>query len=177
MKKYICIILSLILFFSYFTINISAVDIDEKWFKQHCQRNADTTHIPQNDESTFNEGPYILKNEGKYYLTYSVNGYTDHNYCVRLAVSDSPLGSYIEKGTILEKAGESVGTGHHCFTTSPDSTKLFIVYHCHYSRTQVHPRYLCIDRCKFINTQNKTTISVYVPTSNAQLYPSNNKDK
>ncbi len=123
------------------------------------------------DEGGVNEGPFMLKYKGRYYLTYSVNGYDNHNYSVRLAVSDSPLGVYNGKGTILEKCGPLVGTGHHSFTTSPDGTELIIAYHCHYSTTQVHARKLCIDRCKFVETNDGYTISVYGPTSTAQPFP------
>lgn len=123
------------------------------------------------DEHGVNEGPYMLKYQGKYYLTYSVNGYEKPIYSVRLAVSDSPLGVYEGKGTILERSGSIIGTGHHCFTTSPDGKELIIAYHCHYSTTQIHNRRLCIDRCKFIETDDGYTISVYGPTSTPQPYP------
>lgn len=126
------------------------------------------------DESGVNEGPCMLKYEGKYYLTYSVNGYTDQNYSVRLAVSDSPLGTFDCKGNILEKCTPIVGTGHHCFTTSPDGSELIIAYHCHYSTTRIHDRKLCIDRCKFVKTDDGYTISVYGPTATPQPYPSDN---
>lgn len=146
-----------------------------------CKMTADLKAMPEtftqltsckDDEGGVNEGPFMLKYNGKYYLTYSVNGYTDKNYAVKLAVSDSPLGKYENKGTILEKSGPLVGTGHHSFTTSPDGSELIIVYHCHYSATQVHARKLCIDRCKFTKTSDGYTISVYGPTSTAQPYPS-----
>jgi len=126
----------------------------------------------KDDEGGVNEGPAVLKYQGKYYLTYSVNGYTDQNYSVRLAVSDSPLGTFVSKGTILEKSVPIVGTGHHCFTTSPDGTELIIAYHCHYSTTRIHDRRLCIDRCKFVETDDGYTISVYGPTATPQPYPS-----
>lgn len=129
----------------------------------------------RDDEGGVNEGPFVLKYQGKYYLTYSVNGYTDHNYSVRLAVSDSPLGEYKSRGTILEKSGPLVGTGHHCFTVSPDGTELIIAYHCHYSATRIHDRKLCIDRCKFVETDDGYTISVFGPTSTPQAYPSDSR--
>lgn len=123
------------------------------------------------NEGRVNEGPFMLKYQDQYYLTYSVNGYTDHNYSVKLAVSDSPLGKFAGKGTILEKCGPLVGTGHHSFTTSPDGSELIIAYHCHYSTTRIHERKLCIDRCRFVPTSDGYTISVYGPTSTAQPYP------
>lgn len=125
----------------------------------------------KSDDGGVNEGPFMLKYQDMYYLTYSVNGYTEHKYSVKLAVSDSPLGKYAYKGTILEKCGPLVGTGHHSFTTSPDGSELIIAYHCHYSTTQIHARKLCIDRYKFVPTSDGYTISVYGPTSTSQPYP------
>ena len=40
------------------------------------------------------EGPFVIKHEGKYYLTYSANGYTCRDYAIGYAVSDSPLGPF-----------------------------------------------------------------------------------
>lgn len=125
----------------------------------------------KSSEGGVNEGPFMLKYQGRYYLTYSVNGYTDHNYSVKLAVSDSPLGDYAGKGTILEKTGPLVGTGHHSFTTSPDGSELIIAYHCHYSTTRIHERKLCIDRCRFVQTSDGYSLSVYGPTATSQPYP------
>lgn len=119
-----------------------------------------------------NEGPYMLKHNGKYYLTYSVDGYTSKNYRVMLSASDSPLGKFESRGAILERAGGIVGTGHHSFAYSPDGSELFIVYHCHYSATRIHERKLCIDRCKFVDSPDGCTISVYGPTSTPQPLPS-----
>lgn len=125
----------------------------------------------EKNDGGINEGPFMLKHGGKYFLTYSIHGYDDHNYSVKLAVSDSPLGTFDVKGIILEKSGPLVGTGHHAFVTSPDGNELFIAYHCHYSTTQVHGRKLCIDRCKFVETDDGYTISIYGPTSTPQPYP------
>lgn len=129
----------------------------------------------KDDEGGVNEGPFVLKHDGKYYLTYSVNGYTDKNYNVRLAVSDTPLGVYEPRGTVLEWTNPLVGTGHHSFTYSPDGTEMFIVYHCHSSVNQIHNRKLCIDRCRFVMTENGYTLKVYGPTGSPQPVPSKGK--
>lgn len=86
-------------------------------------------------ESGINEGPTMLKRNGKYYLTYSANGYGHQNYSVHQALGDSPLGTFTKldatcnpvlDGSVL---GYMVGTAHHCFVEKGD--ELYIVYHRH----------------------------------------------
>lgn len=130
------------------------------------------------------EGPAMLKHNGKYYLTYSANGYTSHDYAVGLAISDSPLGDYTKynQNPILKKdaAVSAYGTGHHTFTVSPDNKELFIVYHIHASETDVHPRMICIDRCYFEYDAalGYDVLRVMGPTNTIQPIPSGaNKKK
>lgn len=135
------------------------------------------THLtsPEGWEGNTNEGPFMIKHNGTYYLTYTGSGYEEVTYSVTYATSDSPLGKFkkYEYGPILSSANKIRGTGHHCFTMSPDGSEMFIVYHCHYSETQVHPRKLCIDRVKFVpNADGADIISVYGPTETPQPMPS-----
>ena len=124
------------------------------------------------------EGPAVLKHEGRYYLTYSANGYTSQNYAIGLAICDSPLGNYNKyaNNPILKKstANYVYGPGHHGFTISPDGTELFIVYHRHASASTVHSRTTCIDRCYFVydQTLGYDVLKVVGPTSTLQPLPS-----
>ena len=127
------------------------------------------------------EGPAVLKHEGRYYLTYSANGYTSQNYAIGLAISDSPLGDYAkyENNPILKKDPYQniYGPGHHSFTYSPDGEELFIVYHKHNSSTTVHSRLVCIDRCRFVLDEKLgyDVLEVIGSTSTAQPLPSGAK--
>lgn len=100
------------------------------------------------------EAPFMIKSEGKYYLTYSVNGCWNKYYNVCYAVSDSPLGNFVKPyaegelwtnllmgypGTndsesliFNQWSGFASGTGHHCFFYSGD--ELMIGYHAHQNR-------------------------------------------
>ncbi len=124
------------------------------------------------------EGPAMLKHEGRYYLTYSANGYTSQNYAIGLAISSTPLGNYAkyENNPILKKDPylDVYGPGHHSFTYSPDGKELFIVYHKHKSSTTVHSRLVCIDRCNFVldSKLGYDVLDVIGPTSTAQPLPS-----
>lgn len=97
------------------------------------------------------EGPYMLKHNGKYYLTYTANDYRSQDYAVGYAVSDSPMGPFVkyDGNPILKKDGVIFGPGHHSFTTSPDGKSLLIVYHIHHDAKEVHPRLTCVDRAHF----------------------------
>ncbi len=101
-----------------------------------------------------NEAPFMIKSNGKYYLTYSANGAWNKYYNVCYAVSDSPLGKFTkpyEEGKIWHNllmgfpgtndedalvynqwTGYSSGTGHHCFFYAGD--QLMVGYHAHQNR-------------------------------------------
>ncbi len=87
-------------------------------------------------EGGVNEGPFMYKHNGKYYLTYSAYGYSNPGYSVHQAVGDSPLGPFTK---LSQEAGNPVldgnlfsdviGTGHHSLVEVGD--ELWIVYHRH----------------------------------------------
>ena len=118
------------------------------------------------------EGPYMLKHNGIYYMTYSGSHYQSQKYAVGYAVSDSPLGTY-EKyalNPIMIGTGYIAGVGHHCIVTKPDG-EMMIVYHCHNSTSQVHARKVCIDRLRFSPVSGGIDrIEVYGPTVTPQEY-------
>ena len=130
---------------------------------------------PNGWESKTDEGPFVIKHNGTYYLTYSGNAYTDKEYSVGYATSASPLGGFekYEQNPILKYNKYAFGPGHHCFVMSPDDSEMFIVYHCHKSSQEVHPRGLYIDRVKFTeNGKGEEIMSLYGPTVTPQPMPS-----
>lgn len=125
-------------------------------------------------DGSVTEGPFILKHNGLYYLTYSGTGYTSPDYAIGYATSDSPLGTYTryDANPILSRTEKLYGPGHHSFTTSPDGSELFIVYHVHNSTTEVHPRKICIDRARFAPTESGVDrLEIFGPTHTSQEYP------
>jgi len=127
----------------------------------------------QSGSTLWNEGPYVLKHEEKYYMTYSSNFYGSSAYAVGLAIADHPLGPWVKyEGNPILQSDLSIGVsgpGHNSFTVSPDGTELFIVYHTH---TDVQQRggnrNLCIDRVRF----EDEILVVAGPTRSPQPYPS-----
>ena len=128
-----------------------------------------------------NEGPCVIRHNGKYYMTFSVNSYSDNSYQVGQAVADSPMGPFrkltgAENGLVLSgrSAGsqEISGTGHHGLVTVGD--QLWIVYHRHDDFvTAGAVRNPAIDEVKWVtikDTDGKDLDVMYVngPTCTAQ---------
>ena len=116
------------------------------------------------------EGPFVLKNNGKYYLTYSVNDFQSIYYSIGCAVSTSPFGPFEKlKGNPILKRNEWVnGTGHHSFTYDKNGG-LICVYHTHKSPDIVLPRMACIDKAKIgKNEFGEDTILIQGPTHTQQ---------
>ncbi len=96
------------------------------------------------------EGPYMIKKNGKYFLTYVGNSYVDTVYNVGYAVSDSPLGDFVKPnskplenmllgvpgndGTYVNTRylGFMTGTGHASICKIGD--EYMFAYHAHRNR-------------------------------------------
>lgn len=145
------------------------------------------------DGSAVAEGPEMLKYNGKYYLTFSQDGYTSTQYSVFYVTSDSPLGPWSAKKLAFITADQEqkdtnnphlYGVGHHCFTTSPDDSELIIVYHAHRNNgdpngtgSSVEERRVCLDLAGFDESGNffAGRKQKGFPTATAQVLPSGGK--
>lgn len=120
--------------------------------------------VPYEDAAILNnEGPAVIKHNGKYYLTYSMNTYVDNSYQVGIAVADNIMGPYRklaeEEGGILLSGAttgsqEISGTGHHSFVTVGEQN--YIVYHRHDDFTVAgSARNHAIDELKWVTIKDK----------------------
>lgn len=119
-------------------------------------------------EGGVNEGPFMFKHNGKYYLTYSSEGYTSSSYSVWQAVSDTPLSgfkklSFAEGNPVLDGTikGYMAGTGHHCFVTCGE--EMFIVYHRHTNAegwSNSGGRVISADRVSFVENASGDEVLV-----------------
>lgn len=110
-----------------------------------------------------NEGPEVIEHDGKYYLTFSVNGFYDASYSVMQSVGDSPLGPFTklkddQNGLFLsaDLGGNAMasGTGHHSFFTVGD--KLYLCYHRHNIVGSIDGgRGVCVDEVKWVETEGE----------------------
>ena len=83
-------------------------------------------------EGSVNEGPFMVKHDGTYYMTYSANGYSSPSYSVHQAISDDPLEGFVKPQTtdgnpvLLSSNAYVAGTGHHSIVKAGDD--YMIVY-------------------------------------------------
>lgn len=83
-----------------------------------------------------NEGPAVLKKNGRIFITYSASA-TDHNYCMGLLTADEgadlmdPSSWSKAVVPVFETSEESgqYGPGHNSFTVSEDGKKDILIYH------------------------------------------------
>ncbi len=97
-----------------------------------------------------NEGAFITKHKGIYYLTYSGNSYESPFYGVGYATATSPMGPWtkFEKNPIYQKPENLVGIGHSAMFRDKKG-KLKIVFHAHKSEKSIHPRGMYIADVEF----------------------------
>jgi beta-xylosidase len=97
-----------------------------------------------------NEGAFVTKYKGIYYLTYSANSYESPFYGVGYATAASPLGTWTkyEKNPVIQKPGALVGTGHSAMFSDKEGN-LRIAFHAHYDTDNIHPRGMYIGKVSF----------------------------
>ena len=125
-------------------------------------------------DTRWNEGPAVVRGDGKYYLYYSVNGYWMKEYSVSVAVADSPLGPYVKQSNnpllyyVEDEKGVTIsGPGHNAFFQVGE--ELFTSYHTHtYPQAPSGNRQLCVDRAGF---HADGTAYINGPTLAPQLRP------
>lgn len=122
------------------------------------------------------EGGVILKHKGYYYYVYASGHYKGH-YGASYTISDNILGPYTkyQYNEILHYNAAIDGVGDIMFTTSPDGTEIFAVYHCHtVIGNEGSSRSTCIDRVKFVPDPDggPDILDIFGPTTTRQPMPS-----
>ena len=116
------------------------------------------------------EGPFVLKHNELYYLTYSANHYQNPDYGVGYAVSRNPMGPWTKYSgnPILIRNDKIQGVGHHSFITLSEGCQ-YIVYHSHNNMTAVQPRKAGMDPYEFIPAASGPDIlKIHGPTTTSQ---------
>ncbi len=114
----------------------------------------------------YNEGPFVFKRNGKYYLMWSEYDTRDPRYSVAYAISDSPLGPFTKAAgnPILKGRGVVKGAGHHSVVKVPGKDEWYIVYH----RFRIpdgngYNRETCISPMRFDKDGNILPVDVFEP--------------
>ena len=98
-----------------------------------------------------NEGPNVIKQGRRYYLTYSGNDYQSQDYAVGYATTTNiASGSWAKYSgnPILRRWDDLVGTGHHSLFYDKEGI-LRIVFHAHNSTEKIHDRLMYIGTMQF----------------------------
>lgn len=79
----------------------------------------------------YNEGPFVLKRKGVYYLMWSEFDTRDPRYSVAYGTANSPLGPFVKaaQNPILQQKGAVKGAGHHSVVQIPGRDEWVIAYH------------------------------------------------
>jgi len=143
------------LFFDRFNdgLNIWVVELQENLIDIKPETKKPCIHVTQEWEKIrgrVNEGSFVTRHKGVYYMTYSGNGYQSPNYGVGVAMATNIWGPWekYEGNPILQMPGDLVGVGHSAMFTDKNG-QLRIVFHAHNSKTQIHPRDMYIGTVRF----------------------------
>lgn len=105
-------------------------------------------HVSQPWEEVWprvNEGPFVVKHKGTYYMTYSANSYESPFYGIGCATASNIMGEWTKypENPLLQKPGSLAGVGHSAMFTDKAGRKR-VVFHAHNSPTAIHPRHMYI---------------------------------
>ncbi len=108
-----------------------------------------------------NEGPFVLKRNGIYYMTYSANSYESPFYGVGVATATNIYGPWTkyENNPVLQKPGTLVGVGHSAMFTDKDG-QLRIVFHAHQGNGKIHPRNMYISNVLFKKKEDQEIMTI-----------------
>ncbi|OQP63695.1 family 43 glycosylhydrolase [Niastella populi] len=124
----------------------------------------DSTKIVSIKPQGYNEGPFVFKRKGKYYLMWSEYDTRDPRYSVAYATADAPLGPFTKAATgpVLKGRGVVKGAGHHSVVKVPGKDEWYIVYH----RFKIpdgngYNRETCISPMRFDDRGNILPVDVF----------------
>ena len=133
-----------------------------------CKMNDDMTgFVPFDDGETFKEvtpenyveGPCMMKRGDKYYFMWSHGGWTQGTYSADYSISDSPIGPFVSRGTILSsQPSVAEGPGHNGFFQLENGETLMVYHRRRYDMKDSNARFLCIDKMEFDGEKIKPVI-------------------
>ena len=110
-----------------------------------------------------NEGAFVYKHQGKYYLLYSANSYESQQYGVGYAVADQIEGPWVkyQHNPILQNPSGLVGVGHGALFKDKEGV-LRYVFHAHHDGALIHPRLMYITTATFDHEGNLRLSEDYI---------------
>jgi beta-xylosidase len=110
-------------------------------------------HVSQSWEEVWprvNEGPFVIKHNGVYYMTYSANSYESPFYGVGCATATNIMEDWTKypDNPLLQNPDGLQGVGHSAIFRDKKKN-LRIVFHAHHSASSIHPREMYIGSVSF----------------------------
>ncbi|WP_257668382.1 glycoside hydrolase family 43 protein [Parapedobacter tibetensis] len=145
-------------------LNIWVAELEDNLTEIKPKTAVKCIHVSQEWEEVWprvNEGPFVLKHEGKYYMTYSANSYESSFYGIGFATAEQIMGPWTKHAgnPILQKPGNLVGVGHSAMFRDK-AGELRIVFHAHHSQTEIHPRIMHISNVSFEEKDGETVMVI-----------------
>jgi GH43 family beta-xylosidase len=154
------------LFFDRFNdgLNIWVAELEENLIDIKPESMHKCMNVSQEWEQVWprvNEGSFVIKHNGVYYMTYSANSYESPFYGLGFATATAvmDLWTKYENNPILQKPGELVGVGHSAMFSDKEGN-LRIVFHAHNSKTKIHPRHMYISNVSFENKDGREVMVI-----------------
>lgn len=143
------------LFFDRFNdgLNIWSAELEDDLITIRKETMKKCIHVSQPWEEVWprvNEGSFVTRHNGLYYMTYSANSYESQSYGIGFATAESIDGPWTkyENNPIFQKPGDLVGVGHSAMFKDKDG-KLRIAFHAHNNSEKIHPRHMYISTVSF----------------------------
>ena len=136
-------------------MNDNCLSIKENSVKECFKSSQPWEFSTKNPVAKVNEGPYVLKHNGLYYMVYSANHFENPDYGIGYAIASKPTGPWkkYEGNPIIASNENLKGTGHCAFFLDHNEN-LNVVYHSHFSDQEIQPRLVHINQCKFVADPN-----------------------
>ena len=154
------------LFFDRFNdgLNIWVAELNDNLTDLKIETMQKCIHVSQAWEEVWprvNEGPFVIKRNGVYYMTYSANSYESPFYGIGVATANNIYGPWTkyENNPIYQNVGELVGIGHSAMFTDKEG-KLRKVFHSHNNQTSVQPRVMHITTVNFKQENEKEFMTI-----------------
>lgn len=121
-------------------------------------------HVSQEWETVWprvNEGSFVIKHNGVYYMTYSANSYESQFYGIGCATATDIMGEWTKykHNPLLQKPGDLVGVGHSSMFKDKEGDWR-IVFHAHRDTSNIHPRYMYISSVQFEERESKQKLVI-----------------
>lgn len=129
-----------------------------------------------------NEGPQVLINGEQLFIIYSCGQSWLSTYkLAQLELKNSHASlldrdNWVKTGPVFTGNDEVYGVGHACFTTSPDGTEHWILYHTKTERKPGWKRHVCLQRFTF-NPDGSPHFGKAQPVTVPQPLPSVNANR